>query len=112
MKIAIPIINKNDSKYKINDKFGRCRFFYVYDIDNNSNSIIDNDDNIRSAHGSGVQTSSMLAQNGIGAVIVKQIGPKAQDILLKSNIKIYEYKDYNNINDLIEMYKNNQLKEL
>lgn len=112
MKIAIPINNKNNTEYKVNDKFGRSKYFYIYETETNKVSIIDNEDNINSAHGAGIQTSSMLARNNINAVIAKEIGPKALDTLKQSQIGVYEYKEVDNIDKLIEMYKKQKLKKL
>jgi predicted Fe-Mo cluster-binding NifX family protein len=110
MKIAIPIKDKDN--LILNDRFGRSRAFYLYDMDEEDSSIIDNKSNIQSAHGSGVQTSSMLAQKGIDAIIAKEVGPKAHDILKQSNIKVYLAKDTDEINKLVDMFKNNQLEKL
>lgn len=112
MKIAIPIEDKTGPSFNINDKFGRCPFFYLFDDDKSEITILDNEKSTQSAHGSGIQTSSLLAQNNVNVVIIKQIGPKAQDILKKSNIKIYKSVDTNDVNKLVDMYKNNLLEEL
>lgn len=112
MKIAIPVIDKDASNKTLNEKFGRSKYFYVYDTEKDNAVVLDNSENVTSAHGAGIQTSSMLAQNGINIVIAKEVGPKATDVLKESKIAIYDAGANDNVNELINQYKANKLKSI
>lgn len=87
MKIAIPC--KEDAiETSVDDRFGRARCFYIYDIASRSGYFIDNphkDDN----QGVGTKVVELLAQEGIGSVYANEVGGKAQPLLNTLHIEIH-----------------------
>ena len=88
MKIAIPT-NEPSKNGNLFDKFGRSPYFLVYDTDSKSTKVIENK-SIYATSGAGSQTAHILLKEGINAIIIDTIGPKARDILLKSKITIFD----------------------
>jgi predicted Fe-Mo cluster-binding NifX family protein len=85
MRIAIPAANSTiDSP--VDDRFGRCPYFCVYNSDNRETSFLENTYKGGSG-GVGPQVAEFLANNHIQKIMAIEIGPKAMDLLNRLNIK-------------------------
>ena len=85
MIVAIPASGKN-TEALIDERFGRCLFFCLYNTEIKQNVFIEN--NKRDASGGlGPQVAEFLAENGVNEVWSVEVGPKAQDVLNKLNIR-------------------------
>ncbi len=89
MKIIFSSTGKNWED-NIDDKFGRAKGFVLYDEDNNKLSWLSNDENMDAEHGAGIQAAQLVLNTGAEILITGRIGPKAREVLEKTNIKIYE----------------------
>jgi predicted Fe-Mo cluster-binding NifX family protein len=89
MKIIFSSTGKNWED-NIDDKFGRAKGFVLYDEDNNKLSWLSNDENMNAGHGAGIQAAQLVLNTGAEILITGRIGPKAREVLEKTNIKIYE----------------------
>jgi predicted Fe-Mo cluster-binding NifX family protein len=90
MKIAISSTGKSVSG-KVGEVFGRCPYFIVADIENQKikkTEVIENK-NTDQLSGAGVATARLMAEKSIDVVIVKNIGPRATDVLKQFNIAVY-----------------------
>ncbi|MBN2213622.1 MAG: NifB/NifX family molybdenum-iron cluster-binding protein [Bacteroidales bacterium] len=85
MIVAIPSsTDKKDTL--IDDRFARCAFFCFYNTETKDIQFIVN--NFKNAtEGVGPQVVEFLAGKGISAVYASEVGPKAQKILDKLNIR-------------------------
>jgi len=85
MRVAIPS-SSDKTDALLDDRFARCAFFCFYNTETKDIQFVIN--NFRSAtEGVGPQVVEFLAGNGISAVYASEVGPKAQKILDKLNIR-------------------------
>jgi predicted Fe-Mo cluster-binding NifX family protein len=89
MKIIFSSTGKNWED-NIDDRFGRAKGFVLYDEDNDKLSWLSNDKNMNAGHGAGIQAAQLVLNTGAEILITGRIGPKAREVLEKTNIKIYE----------------------
>lgn len=108
MKIAIPVSTKNETT-QMADRFGRSVYYVIYDSDAKAYDFVDNPA-IEARSGAGLQAVEFLSTQGVQAVIVPEVGPKADQVLKRLNISIFQGLKIP-IFELIEKWKNNQLEE-
>ena len=109
MKIAISSQGKEENSL-MDSRFGRCEYFCIYDIEDDGFKVIENTA-INSNAGAGIEAANLVLKESIDAVVTGNIGPHANEVLKKSNIKIFT-SDVKRISDIINEYKGNKLKEL
>lgn len=101
MIIAIPVsANRDDAS--IDERFGRCPFFCLYDTDTKNTKFLENRHRNAST-GVGPQVAEFLANNGVNEVYAVEVGPKAQMILDKCNIRIRLINKRQTIKQVIKM---------
>ena len=88
MKIAITSKGK-DLDAEMDPRFGRAVYFIVYDTDDGSFSVIDNEKNLNAERGVGVQAGQMVVSAGAGVLITGNCGPKAFRVLSTAGVKVY-----------------------
>ena len=108
MKIAISSQGKEENSL-MDSRFGRCEYFCIYDIENDGFKVIENTA-INSNAGAGIEAANLVLKENIEAVVTGNIGPHANEVFKKSNIKIFT-SDVKRISDIINEYKRNKLKE-
>jgi predicted Fe-Mo cluster-binding NifX family protein len=72
----------------VDPRFGRARFFLVYDDEAEGIEAIDNSQNLNAAGGAGVQSATTVSETGCEWVISGHIGPKAMAVLQAAGIKV------------------------
>lgn len=92
-KVAIAIENP-ESTSSLSEVFGRCNYFFIYDIDSSDGSILKNPyaDEIGSA---GIQAARMLIENSVSYVITKQIGQNPLRFLFSAGINVFQSQNGN-----------------
>lgn len=108
MKIAISSQGKEENSL-MDSRFGRCEYFCIYDIEDDGFKVIENTA-INSNAGAGIEAANLVLKESIDAVVTGNIGPHANEVFKKSNIKIFT-SDVKRISDIINEYKRNKLKE-
>jgi len=88
MKIAITA-SGNALDCEVDPRFGRAGFFIVYDTDNDSYTVIDNNQNLNAPQGAGVQAGQIIVNSGAAALLTGNCGPKAYSLLSTAGIKVY-----------------------
>jgi len=102
MKIAIPA-STDKTEALIDDRFGRCPFFCLYDLETKQIGFIEN--TLRNGTGGiGPQVSEFLASNAVNKVCAVEIGPKAKDMLDKLKIETQIIKSGQTVRQIIEMF--------
>jgi predicted Fe-Mo cluster-binding NifX family protein len=79
MKIAITATGDN-LQASVDPRFGRAQYFIILDPDTMEFEAISNTD-LNAAHGAGIQSGQLMSSNNVKAVITRNVGPNAQQIL-------------------------------
>lgn len=72
----------------VDERFGRARYFIIYDDETNQFEVIDNEQNVNAAGGAGVQAATTVADAGCQWVISGHMGPKALSVLRAAEVKV------------------------
>jgi len=90
MKIAIGSKEKSLAS-EVSDVFGRSPYFVITEIENGNikeTEIIENK-SVDQTGGAGISAAQLMAEKDIKAVITRNIGPRALDVLNQFKIDIY-----------------------
>lgn len=109
MKIALSSSGK-DLDSTLDLRFGRCPYFIIYDLDTQEFTTIENK-GAKASGGAGIAAAQQLIDESVEVVITSKVGPNAHELLVDSNIKIYEGKNIPG-KLLIESYKKGDLEEI
>jgi len=107
MKIAIASQGSELSSM-IDPRFGRARYFIVYDTNDDTWNVIDNVQNSQVSHGAGIQTAQNVVDAGANMVVSGNFGPKAADVLDAAGITTTMWSD-GTVADAVELAKSNRL---
>jgi predicted Fe-Mo cluster-binding NifX family protein len=88
MKICVTAQGE-DLAAAVDPRFGRARFFVIYDDEAETFEAIDNTQNMNAAGGAGVQSATAIAETGCGCVVSGHIGPKAMSVLQAASMKVF-----------------------
>ena len=108
MKIAISAAGK-DIESNIDATFGRALFFLIMDTKTKAVKVIENKVRDR-PNGVGITVVNTVENEGIGAVITKDIGLLAFKTFKQGGVKIY--KAEGKINDAIRLFEEGKLSEI
>lgn len=109
MKIAFTTSGSNLSA-SLDSRFGRAPKFLVYDLDANTFTVIDNEQNLNAAQGAGIQAAETVSRLGIGAVVTGHCGPKAFRVLSAAGIRVFS-TDALTVAEALEQYRAGNLTE-
>jgi len=87
MKLCITSQGRELSS-QVDQRFGRARYFIIYDQESGETEVIDNQQNVNAAGGAGVQSGTTVAQTGCEWVISGHVGPKALSVLQAAGVKL------------------------
>ena len=82
MKYAVPV-----SGGRVSPHFGHCEHFALFDVDESSKKITGSDNVPSPEHQPGL-LPVWLAERGVSSVIVKGMGPRAQEIFKQNGIEV------------------------
>lgn len=107
MKIAISAEGKelND---RMDTRFGRAKGFIIYETETGKADYIDNNQNLESAQGAGIQSARTVIDAGAEALVTGNVGPKAFTALNSAKIGIYLFNG-GSINEAITAFKEGKL---
>jgi predicted Fe-Mo cluster-binding NifX family protein len=88
MKVVITSLGET-LESPVDQRFGRARYFILYDTESNEWSVHDNKQNLNAAQGAGIQAGQKVVELGAEAVITGHCGPKAFATLKAGNIDLY-----------------------
>ncbi len=106
MKVAISAAGKN-LESTIDERFGRCRYFIILETDDMSYEVIENT-NADLSTSAGIQSASLVASQGVEAVITGNCGPKAMQVFAATTIKVI-IGQHGMIKDVLEKFKRGDL---
>ena len=86
MKMAITSMGEK-LEDKVDPRFGRCRFFIIYDLDTDQFEVMENK-NAQGMGGVGIQSGQLMADKGVKVVLTGNCGPNAFQTLNAAGIGI------------------------
>lgn len=90
-------------------RFGRAARFLVYDLDQDTFAVLDNEQNLNAAQGAGIQSAQHVANSGAECLVTGHLGPKAAKVLFAAGIKTYQC-DANTVGEALALYRSKALK--
>lgn len=96
---------------EVDPRFGRARYFMVYDDTTDSWSQVDNVQNLQAAQGAGIQAASNVVNKGCNVLISGHCGPKAFSVLSRSGISIYTISS-GTVKNAVELLKEGKLQKI
>jgi predicted Fe-Mo cluster-binding NifX family protein len=87
MKLAVTA-TESKPKSLVDPRFGRARWFLVYDTESESYKPLDNSSNVDAMQGAGIRTAELLSGSGAVCVVTGHCGPKAFEALKAAGIKV------------------------
>jgi predicted Fe-Mo cluster-binding NifX family protein len=88
MKIAFTT-SGNDLTAPLEARFGRASRFLIYNLEDDTFEVIDNEQSMNASQGSGIQAAQTLAKLEVKALVTGHCGPKAFRVLQAAGIKVY-----------------------
>ena len=88
MKIAISA-EKGETDSFVDIRFGRAKWFLIYDEDQDCWEVIENKQNMQATQGAGIQSASRVVNSGCEVLISGHCGPKAFAVLSKAAVEVY-----------------------
>ena len=75
----------------VSDVFARCPYFIIAEIENQKIEKFEaiKNESQNQMGGAGILAAQLMAEKNINAVITKNVGPRALDVLNQFNIEIY-----------------------
>lgn len=107
MKVVVTSLGETiDSP--VDQRFGRARYFVLYDTDTEDWSTHDNKQNLQAAQGAGIQAGQAVINLGADALVTGHCGPKAFTTLVAGEVEIYSGAT-GTVKESIEALKNGKL---
>lgn len=110
MKIAVSA-EQAKPQSPIDPRFGRAKYFMIYDDGKECWEEIDNIQNLEAAQGAGIQSAANVVNAGCTALISGHCGPKAFSALNKAGVAVYTVNE-GSVQNAIDSFKLGKLKKL
>jgi len=91
MKLAIALRGKNLTE-RLDDRFGRSKYFCVYDSNSDSSIFIENI-YAKEKDGVGKKVVELLTKQDVQMIIASEFGPKVRNLLEKKKIQMVIIQD-------------------
>jgi predicted Fe-Mo cluster-binding NifX family protein len=92
----------------LDSRFGRAPKFLVYDLDANTFTVIDNQQNLNASQGAGIQSAETVARTGAKCLVTGHCGPKAFRVLRTAGVKVFN-TDAQTVAEALELYRGGRL---
>ncbi|MBI9044209.1 MAG: NifB/NifX family molybdenum-iron cluster-binding protein [Anaerolineaceae bacterium] len=111
MKIAFST-QSDTSDAAADPKFGRAKWFCLFDTENQEKEFIANDAG-SAKRGAGVQAGQLMAEKEVKAVVSGHFGPNAFEVLTAANIEMFLLPENYSVNleEAIQLFQNNELRK-
>ncbi len=110
MKIAFSTSGEELSA-PMDRRFGRAAKFLIYDLENETFTVIDNQQNLNAGQGAGIQSAETVVQSGAQALVTTHCGPKAFRVLSAAGVAVYN-SDSDTVAEALEQFKTGRLQPL
>lgn len=108
MKVCVSSQGPNLAS-EVDPRFGRARFFVIYDDEADTSEVVDNAQNVNAGGGAGVQSATTIAGKGCQWVISGHVGPKAFSVLNTAGIRVATGAS-GKVADALEQFKEGKLQ--
>lgn len=108
MKVAITT-QDNDIDALVDPRFGRAAWFIIVDPESEEWTAVDNRANADAGGGAGVQAGTIVADQGVGAVITGNVGPNAHRTLAAAGVGVYQAGNGVTAREALRRYKAQEL---
>ncbi|MFH1373361.1 MAG: NifB/NifX family molybdenum-iron cluster-binding protein [bacterium] len=108
MRIAVSS-QGSDLTSKVDPRFGRAQCFLVFDTDDESLEVVNNDQNVNAAQGAGIQAAENVVKKNVDIVVAGNFGPKAFRALGAAGVKVALWAD-GTVSEAIELARNDKLE--
>jgi predicted Fe-Mo cluster-binding NifX family protein len=110
MKIAVSS-EQSGPDSKIDTRFGRAKYFTIFDDETGKWESIDNKQNYQAEQGAGIQSAANVVNSGCKVLISGHCGPKAFVALNKAEVAVYAFAD-GTVQDAVKAFKEGKLTKL
>jgi predicted Fe-Mo cluster-binding NifX family protein len=94
----------------VDQRFGRTRFFILFDSEKEEWSVYDNKRNVDAAQGAGIQAAQRIVELGAEALATGHCGPNAFATLTNAGIEVYQDAK-GAVCDVLEAYREGRLQK-
>lgn len=108
MKVAVTSQGETPES-EVDPRFGRARYFLVFDTETEDCEAHDNSQNLGAAQGAGIQAARNVAGLKVQAVVTGNVGPKAFSTLQAGGIKVYTQAE-GSAKDAFQRFKAGELQ--
>ena len=108
MIIAITAQGK-DENAQVDPRFGRAKYFVLYDSEADSYSVLDNSQAINAPQGAGTQAAAHVINSGANALLTGHCGPNAFRTLQAGKIQVVIGVD-GQVKDAVARFQKGELK--
>lgn len=96
---------------QVDPRFGRARYFIIYDEESEEHEVVDNEQNVNAAGGAGIQSATAVAEKGCQWVVSGHMGPKALSVLKEAGIRIATGAS-GTVSEALQQFQNGDLEEI
>ena len=100
-----------DPADQVDPRFGRARYFILFDTDSEEFKVLDNADQVEATQGAGVQAAQNVVNSGAEILLTGHCGPKAFKVLSAAGVKIYSGVE-GTVQEAVKAWGSDELKLL
>ena len=100
-----------DPADQVDPRFGRARYFMLFDTDSEEYKVLDNADQVEATQGAGVQAGQNIVNSGAEVLLTGHCGPKAFEVLSAAGVKIYSGIQ-GTVQEAVQAWRQNKLELL
>lgn len=109
MKVVVTSIGET-LESPVDQRFGRARYFILFDSETEDWSSHDNSQNLQAAQGAGIQAGQNVVNLGAEVVLTGHCGPKAFSTLKAGGVEVF-VNAQGSVSDAIEAFKGGTLQK-
>lgn len=109
MRIAVTS-KGTDLSSELDERFGRAKYFIIFDTDTGEHRAVDNEVNLNAAQGAGIQSGELVVRHGAGVLLTGHCGPKAFRVLNAAGVAVFNGLT-GTVEQAIESYRKDELKK-
>jgi predicted Fe-Mo cluster-binding NifX family protein len=109
MKIAVTSNGKTKGS-TVDQRFGRAKYFLVFDSETDEYTTIDNEINVNAMQGAGIQAGEVMAREGVNVLLTGHCGPKAFRTMQAAGVKVVTGIS-GTVEDAVKRYVGGELSE-